>query len=260
MCRHTLVAAVAAVVLVIASPLRAQAGPATAMDDRWHFVVAPYGWFAGVSGTVGPFEAPVEASFSDILKNVDIGALVRFEARRNRFGTSVDLIYLNLGADVPAEAPILGQLDLRADMESLIGEGVFFYRVATGQDNAAFLDLLGGVRVIDTSTTLKATAPPGGTLTSEPDLGWVDGLVGGRVRVPLGSPRVGLTGRGDVAGLGSKITWNLAGGLYFELRRHWALGAGYRHMDIDYDKGQGLDRKMFKLAYDGPDFWIAYSW
>ena len=251
----------AVAVLALASPLWAQTSPVTAMDDRWHFAVAPYAWFAGVSGTFGPFEAPVEASFSDIVKNLDIAVLGHLEARRNRVGVVVDINYLNLSANVPTEAPILGQLDLTADMQSFMGEGVFFYRAVTGRDNAAFLDLLGGVRVTDTSTTLTVTGPQGGSLTgSEQKLGWVDGLVGIRFRVPLGSPRFGLEGRADVAGFGSDITWNLLGGLDVSVGKHWALGAGYRHMHVDYDEGRGLDRKVFKEAFHGPGLWAAYSW
>ena len=46
--------AFAAVVLVLALPAtsRAQTKAAAAMDDSWHFAVAPYFWAAGIDGTV----------------------------------------------------------------------------------------------------------------------------------------------------------------------------------------------------------------
>jgi hypothetical protein len=71
---------------------------------------------------------------------------------------------------------------------------------------------------------------------------------------------VSLLGRGDIAGFGSKFTWNLEGDLAVSLGERWALGAGWRHLDIDYGKGEGGDRKVFGLAFDGPRTWVAYAW
>jgi len=38
------------------------------------------------------------------------------------------------------------------------------------------------------------------------------------------------------------------------------VGLGWRHMDIDYDKGEGLDRQVFEIACDGPRLWLACVW
>ena len=70
------------------------------------------------------------------------------------------------------------------------------------------------------------------------DLQWVDAVLGVRFR-----PLV------------SRVTV-----LAFLASRHWTLGAGWRHMDIDYDKGSGSDRRLFDMVYDGPRAWFAYSW
>jgi hypothetical protein len=91
------------------------------------------------------------------------------------------------------------------------------------------------------------------------DFDWVDVLTGLRCRLPLG-PHVALIGRGDVAGFGSKFTWNLEGDIGAALSEHWTAGAGWRHLSIDYDKGEGADRKLFDVAYDGPRAWFAYAW
>ena len=43
--------------------------------------------------------------------------------------------------------------------------------------------------------------------------------------------------------------------------RHWTIGAGWRYMDLDYDNdGEGIELRQFKLAYNGPRVWFAYSW
>lgn len=249
-----------ALVLTVALPARAQAGPAAAMDDEWHFALVPYFWFAGIDGTVsvkGLAEVPIHQSFSDVMSAFDIGLLGHFEGRKNRWGFASDILYLNLGAPVAANAPVLGPLGISADVRQLMLEGLATYRVAIGanQDKPSHLDLLAGARYFGTSAQLQNDVLE----TGKQDLQWVDALVGLRFRVPLGS-RMSLLGRGDVAGLGSKLTWNLEGDLALNLSERWALGAGWRHLDIDYDKGEGSDRKVFGVAFDGPRAWAAYTW
>src|SRR5882762_9677246 len=107
--------------VALSSPalLQAQAETDTAMDGNWHFRLMPYFWAAGIDGTAsvtGATEVPIKASFSDIISNFDIGLLGHFEARKNRFGFGADEMYLNLGAEVPTTRPILGRLDLAADV------------------------------------------------------------------------------------------------------------------------------------------------
>ena len=252
-------AAAAALVLAAAPPGWAQAATA-AMDDEWHFAVVPYFWFAGISGTVtvkGLVEVPIDKSFSDVISDFDIGLLGHFEGRKNRWGFAFDTLYLNLGAPVAADAPVVGRLGISADVRTFMQEGLAFYRVAYGgrKENPSHLDLLAGARYFGTSARLENDVAETGKQT----LNWVDALVGLRFRVPLGS-RVRLIGRGDVAGFGSKFTWSLEGDLAVTLSERWAIGAGWRHLDIDYDKGEGSDRKVFGVAFDGPRTWVAYAW
>jgi hypothetical protein len=57
----------------------------------------------GVQGDVGVanfFLVSVDAFFSDILENFDIGLLGRLEARKNRIGFDADFVWMNLGAQV----------------------------------------------------------------------------------------------------------------------------------------------------------------
>ena len=130
--------------------------PTAAMDDRWHFNVAPYFWMPAVQGDVGVANLPpvsVDASFSDIFENFDGGLLARFDARRNRFGFGADFVWMNLGA--PAVDTEL--VDLSVDFRQFLAEGIGFYRVASGgrADNPAHLDVLAGVRYFTSRTRLK---------------------------------------------------------------------------------------------------------
>jgi hypothetical protein len=246
--------------LVLATALPARAQTSAAMDDVWHFALVPYFWFAGIDGTVsvkGLVEVPVHKSFSDIISDFDIGLLGHFEGRKNRWGFASDILYLDLEAPVASSAPVLGALGISANVRQLMIEGIATYRLVIGgtKDKPSHLDLLAGARYFGANTQLQNDALETGKL----DMQWVDALVGLRFRVPLGS-RVGLLGRGDVAGFGSKFTWNLEGDLAVGLSERWTLGAGWRHLDIDYDKGEGSDRKVFGVAFDGPRVWAAHAW
>jgi len=252
-----------AIVLATAAPTWAQAQgrPTAAMDDRWHFNVAPYMWMSGIQGDVSVANlpsVPVDASFSDILENFDVGLQGRFEARKNRFGLAADFVWMNLG--VPAAQTQVA--DLTVDFRQFVVEGTVFYRVASGgrADNPAHLDVLAGVRYTTSRTRLSADSAAGVDYDGDfQDLSWVDAVAGIKFRAPLGS-KLSFLGRTDIAGFGSNVTWNLEGDLAFLASQHWTLGAGWRYMDVDYDEGEGVEQRQVDLAYSGPRVWFAYSW
>lgn len=240
-----------------AAPAGAQTD-ATAMDGQWHFVLAPYVWFTGIKGAVsvrGLPEVPVDQSFTDLIKDLDIGLQGRFEARKDRMGLALDLMYVNLG--VPVSGRLGAQSDLQVDVRQLVTEGFAFYRVrhASRSDNPSYVDVLVGARYFGVSSRLENDALE----TSKQTLSWVDGLAGLRFRAPLGA-KFALLGHGDVAGFGSDFTWTVSGDLAFRASDRWYLGAGWQHMDIDYDSGEDHDRKRFDIALDGPRVWAAYAW
>jgi hypothetical protein len=253
--------AVAIALATTVLPTWAQDRPTAAMDGQWHFNLAPYMWMSGVNGDVSVANLPpvaVDASFSDILDNFDIGLLGRFEARKDRFGLGVDFVWMNL--ELPAAQTQVA--DFNVDLRQLVAEGIGFYRVASGgrADNPAHLDVLAGIRYTTARTRLKAESAGGGEASGDfQDLDWVDALAGFKGRAPLGS-KLAFLGRIDIAGFGSDLTWNLEGDLAFLASTHWTVGAGWRYMDIDYDSGEGIERKQLQLAYSGPRVWFAYSW
>jgi hypothetical protein len=90
----------------------------------------------------------------------------------------------------------------------------------------------------------------------------VDGFGGLRVQVPLGS-RLILMGRGDVGAGGADLDWSASGDLAFRLGKGWISGAGYRSLNVDYDKTGPLgilERTVWDIGYNGPRMWIVYTW
>ena len=246
--------------VLLAVPAAAQASAAAADDSKWHFALTPYVWGMSAKGTVsfkGIPEQPVEASFGDIVSNLNFGFLGRTEGRKGRVGFATDLTYMNLGAKIPVRE-VLQRFEPEVDMRQFAGEAVGFYRAhrgANARGRSGHLDVLAGARYNAVSSRLQG-AEFDGTRRS---LAWVDAVAGVRFAAPMGA-RWTLSGRGDVAGFGSKLAWQLMGDVWYELSPRWALGAEYRYIDTDYDKGTGTDRKLWRVVNQGPGILVVYGW
>lgn len=261
--KHSRMAAVLALVLGLVSAGRtvgAQTSASGADDSKWHFALTPYLWGTSMKGTasfLGIPEQPVEASFGDIWSNLDFAFLGRLEARKGQWGLATDTVFMNLGARIPVGV-VLGKLEPEVDMRQFAAEGIAFYRFhgrAPAKGTAGFVDLLAGARYNSVSGQLKGKEFE----RTRRELTWTDALAGVRFQAPMGA-RWSFAGRGDVAGFGSKLTWQLEGNLWYGLSQRWALGAGYRYLDTDYDKGTGINRKVWKMVNQGPVISFVYGW
>jgi hypothetical protein len=79
--------AVAALVLAAYLPaVSAEEKPVESSD--WEFQVAPYMWFLSASGdvTVKGQESDLDLSFNDIWDELNIAAMLAFDARKGRWG------------------------------------------------------------------------------------------------------------------------------------------------------------------------------
>ena len=87
------------------TPAAAQT-PATTPDDKWHYAISPYLWFAGTHGTAGfqGREVSYHASFSDLFEYLNIGIMGAGEVRKERFVFPVDFLWMKLSDDKPLPA------------------------------------------------------------------------------------------------------------------------------------------------------------
>src|SRR5215471_8183275 len=71
---------------------------AQAQTSDYHVQFTPYGFWTGVNGTVGEQgrTANVDASFGDIIRHLDMVAMVYFDARIGRWRLLVDNIYVKV--------------------------------------------------------------------------------------------------------------------------------------------------------------------
>ena len=88
------------------------------------------------------------------------------------------------------------------------------------------------------------------------DLGdsWVDPVVGGRILQDVSEDWF-LTARGDIGGfgLGSGLSWNLPGGIGYDVADWFSLVAQYKALVVDFDNEKtGLDFLSYDTTTHGP--------
>ena len=225
-----------------------QANPA----DQWHFQFTPYLWIVGVSGRagLGPLAVDVNTGITDSDIQLNFGFMGTFEARKKRIVILTDLQFSSLGTDRPSPGPLFSGAS--ADFKTFILEPQVGYRIFDNPEKEAFFGVLGGVRYwhLKTDLTVNAGVLPG--VTASRSRGWVDGIAGVRGKTHL-TPRFFVTGEADLGGGGSNLTYHFFGGGGFLVGRRYALIAGYRYLDVNYNK----DRVLFDMALQGPLFGLG---
>jgi hypothetical protein len=218
--------------------------------DDWSFGFAPYLWFAGLEGdlsTLPPLPpVSVDWSFSDILENFDIGFMGVGEIRKGRFGVLVDLVYVDLEAEKATPRGIFFS-NAAVEAKTFIGTFEASYRLV--EEGDAQLDLLAGARVWSVETELSLGAGLLAARQIDHSETWADPIVGLRGRQDIGSGFY-LTGWVNVGGFGvaSDITWDVLGGIGYQIDRDMAMVLGYRHLEVDFED----DGFLFDVEQSGP--------
>lgn len=222
-----------------ASPVRATAaaavGAAVKAPGGWEVEWTPYLWVSGLVGDVGirGESAHLDLSFRDLIKNVDGALYLPVEMRKGRWGTGIELMIVRLSDQGGTPGPLFDEVQVSADQA--VVELSLRYRPVAGPSPVA-VDLLAGGRLWQLSNQLLFSSADGRQLRREAGDSWVDPLIGARVIASLGG-RWSFLGRGDLGGfgVGSDFTWQLLGGLGYQVAESVTLRAGYRRLDVDFE-------------------------
>jgi len=84
-------------------------------EKSWRLDITPYAWLANVDGTVGVggAEAEADASFTDILENIDFVFMGRMELTVDRFHLFLDGTYLKMSDGMDLNEPLRSAFDAR---------------------------------------------------------------------------------------------------------------------------------------------------
>jgi hypothetical protein len=271
-------------------PTKVIAAPVTVIDP-WTFSVTPYFWTSSLKGssTVKGRTTDIDVSFIDILEHTKIpkdliGFMAFFEARNGRFSLFGDVLYMKVGLNgdmtrsrgVDAFNASVGA-SAGFKVEMVIAEAAAAYELAKWGSSATpgsgtAIDLYGGARgwwqKADASLALSGTVNFGDlslnadrTLTASGSVGWIDPLVGARLRHQF-APGMNLMVSGDVGGfgVGSKFTWQALATVNYDfyVRKNvtWSGMVGYKALHVDYSQGTGLSHYEYDMTMHGPIFGI----
>jgi hypothetical protein len=226
------------------------AAPLHAAD--WKHEVAPYLWGAAMSGTtaIGPVSADVDASFSDILDNLEMGFMGTYRATRDRVSITVDGIYMGLGGDGRGPAGFV-KADVDLDQSAL--------EVDVGYEVLDQLTVFGGVRYNDLSVDIKSTGPLG-TRADSADENWIDPVIGAHYTIGF-ADQWSFTLRGDIGGfgVGSEFAWQGIGTLRWQASDRVGVLGAYRYIDMDYENDDRSRVFEYDMSMSGPALGIVFT-
>jgi hypothetical protein len=216
----------------------------TASADDWNFVVAPYLLVPSITGdaSLGRIDsADVDISGSDILKSLELGAMLQVEARHSSgWGGMLNYAFMDLGKDFSGP---LGYTSVNTDIFQGILEGFATYRV---EYQGGTVDLYGGVRWWDIGIDVDANTPLGSASYSR-DEDWVDPVIGARW-MPRLNESFRLLVQGDVGGFGaaSDFTWCAQAGVIWDASATTSVALLYKALGVDYQTGTRGTKSFFE--------------
>jgi hypothetical protein len=213
--------------------------PAAAQSNEGQSVVI-YALGAAIDGTVGvgPIEADVDVSASDIFSNLEMGGMAAYRNDTGRWSWSGEAIFMGLGnADTAADI----------DVDELM------VAATAGYDVNDRLELLGGLRYMDIQAKIVVTGPLGQLREAKTDASWVDPFAGARLLLPVGK-RSSVILQATVGGFGVGSDFALdAGGIYeYSFSDRVSGLVGYRLIYVDYEDGSGADYFKYDTTTQGP--------
>jgi hypothetical protein len=117
--------------------------PAPPVSD-WEFQATIYGWLPGLDGDVGVdgFVVGMDETFLDLLPDIKMFTMLRFEARKAKWGVIADGFYVDLGTSGTPPGNLYNSASL--DLKQFLGELSIAYRVY--ESPSGFVDLYAGAR------------------------------------------------------------------------------------------------------------------
>ncbi|WP_424964601.1 hypothetical protein [Dinoroseobacter sp. S375] len=218
--------------LVALLPLSAAAQDAE--PDTWRYQISPYLWGASLEGDAGVIPglppAEVDLSFSDILDDLEVAAMVVGQARRGDWALQLDLQHVR----TRSEGAVGGAGVVAAKVDATIQSATAQLDYLAYEGHGAELWVTGGLRYWNVETTLTLGAGDPGQVRARGSDSWWDPVVGLRGRMPLGASSY-VTGWAYLGGFGtgSDFMTDLFLGAGYDITETVALVGGIRYQSVD---------------------------
>jgi hypothetical protein len=211
---------------------------------------------------IADVSAPVDASFSDIFDNLDLGFMGVVEHRRDKWSFLVDIAYLKVtDEDSHTVGPGI-DIDLEAELAQTIIEGFAGYRFFDNAYDSTDLgiDVLFGARhtSLDIDLDLERAIPggPSASTSRNKEEDWVDAVIGVRFQNDFRNGWGSSVWLDVGDGSDSSSYQGLALATYSS--NAWKFFGGWRVLHLEYDTGSGESKFAVDLDYNGPMGGVSY--
>lgn len=217
--------------------------PTIATQSVWSYELEPYLLMASMTGPSKIGRAPtleIDVDFGTILENLDIGAMVHFEAHSTTgWGYWIDYGFMDLSSDITG--PVGGVTDARVRQGILEAFALYRQPLANGH-----FDYLAGIRWWDNDFDIKHNALP---IDIKIDESWVDPVIGGRWSSPLNESWL-FSLHGTIGGFGVSSDLSASGSIGFKyaMTEMMELDLQYKALWADYETGTRGQKGYF--SYD----------
>ncbi len=224
----------------------------------WEVEVLPYVWGPSIDGSIetpGGGTEHFSVSLSDILEDLDLGAMGRVNARWKRWLLVVDGLWTKLEQNQSVQRQrVRIDADLEVQMalaQALAGARIFarpgglLGTAEPGDERVFGIDVLAGVNYVYLSAEVELDVDPTGPIlagrerdfdTSE---SWFAPAVGLRIHNDF-TERVRLETLASVGGFGvgsaPDLSWQLTTLLSYRFTDHWLVSVGHRLFAADDDE------------------------
>ena len=203
--------------------------------SNWSFQLEPYMQATQIEGDASIGRAvgtPVDVNFSTILDNLDMAAMLHFEAHhKSGWGVVMDYGFMDLSNDVSNNRDGVLKVGLRQGVLETLG----LYRKGYGQNT---VDYFSGIRWWDNDISLlmNAAITPDRSTYIDVEEDWVDIVAGVRVTTEL-NEKWNLVGRLDIGGFGlsADFTSTIEAGATYQISNLMVLDIKYKASWVDYE-------------------------
>jgi hypothetical protein len=240
--RATARASPATVALAAAALATAVVAAPAAAADGWAGRLTAQAWAPSLDAQVDIRARRAAETDAEVFDDLQAVPSVEAELRRGRVALLAEWTRLDVDEDATVAA---GRVPATVDLDGTLATFLASWRFAAGARWSA--EALAGGRYVALDAEVAADAR--GPRRADTTQTWGDPLVGLRGGWAL-SERLTLTGRANVGGfgVGSDVTWEVAGRLGLRVVDHLTLAAGYRHLAVEYDDGDAA----IDFALTGP--------
>jgi hypothetical protein len=212
---------------------------AQAQTSDYNVQITPYLFWTGINGTIGEQgrTANVDASFGDIVRHLDMVAMIYFDARIGRWRALVDNMYLKVSDARATPGPLFSGVNVAT--KTWIVDPEVGYAIVRKEGKE--LDVTAGARIWNVKNNVTLFRPDLSFDRGSGRRSIADPIVGGRFSSDVGQ-KMFLIAKADIGGFNASAStdWQVFGAAGYKISNKFVVSAGYRYLSVDYSANNNI--------------------